>query len=289
MNGRDLLDAMEYISDDLIEEAATEWIQKGNERKVTVRKWVATAAGIAVLCVSALALNEWKHTMFHSNSSTSNNSGANDMNFSSSVTTDTATKEENAQEDNMAATGEIIDQSTSTSLDTQVAYDDMYKQNSIKEEVSKYESAFIIEDFPPKHPYREPSESITDVASYVPPKKGTYSYSQMLTEALKYYDSEEGNTGSALAENLEKPYNVYHVVIKLFSDREENGNVVYGELELNENSEALLTGEYERLSEQGYDVSLSEDYELEGLFTKSELETFDVLPEYGYIFSLVSE
>lgn len=291
MKGRDLLDAMEYISDDLIEEAATEWVQKGTRRKFTMRKWVATAAGIAVLCVSVLALNEWKQVMFSGNSSNSNTSGANDMSFSSSVITDTATKaennagaEENAPEDNIAATGEIDPSVSATSSDTQTVHDDTHKQSSsqdgIEEEDSKQESVFIIEDFPPKYPYREPSETLTETASYVPPRKGTCSYSQILTEALAYYDGEKDNVDSA---------NVYHVMIELFSEREENGNVVYGEITLHENSESLLTKEYERLSEQSYDVSLSEDYKLEGLFTKSELETFDALPEYGYMFSLVSE
>lgn len=289
MKGRDLLDAMEYISDDLIEEAATDWVQKGTGRKFTMRKWVAAAAGIAVLCVSVLALNQWKQAMFSSQSNNSNTSGADGMNFSSSVTADTAAKAENASaeeetpEGNMAAAGGI-DQSASSAADMQTAYDEAQKKNSSQdgiEEAVEQERAFIIEEFPPKYPYREPSEALTEeVASYVPPEKGTCSYSLKLTGALAYYDGEGDSTGSA---------NVYHVGIKLFSDRKENGNVVYGEIELHEDSESLLAKEYERLSEQGYDVSLSEDYELEGLFTKSELETFEALPEYGYMFSLVSE
>ena len=294
MNGRNLLDAMEYISDDLIEEAA-EGVQKKSRRKFRWQRWVAAAAGIVVLCVSAVTLNEWIYMNSNkSSSSNTNNSSARDtstsdttsggMNFSSS-SIDNETYLENAYEEieQEEAAGEINQSAPLTSADTESS-----SQSSIKNETSKQGNIFIIEDFPPKYPYREPSEDLLTESSYVSPRKGTCFYSQKLTEALAYYDSEQTDS-TVTTENAEKPYNVYHVVIKLFSDREESGNVIYGEIELHENSELLLKEEYERLSEKGYDVSLSEDYELKGFFTKSELETFDALSEYGYIFSLVSE
>ena len=44
-----------------------------------------------------------------------------------------------------------------------------------------------------------------------------------------------------------------------------------------------------RLTELGYTVRLSEDFQLSGIFTKEELDTFQASPEYGYTFRFADE
>lgn len=51
----------------------------------------------------------------------------------------------------------------------------------------------------------------------------------------------------------------------------------------------LIEQEYRRLIDLGYAVRLSEDFQLTGIFTKAEIDTFLTSPEYGYVFRFENE
>lgn len=63
----------------------------------------------------------------------------------------------------------------------------------------------------------------------------------------------------------------------------------YAMLSQSDDGKKLLEQEYRRLAAAGYQVVLSTDYKLTGLFTKEELDHFQVSSEYGYAFRFESE
>ena len=171
----------------------------------------------------------------------------------------------------------------------------------------------IINDFPPKQPAPDTTDNalIREEYCYKVPEKGTYFYHHELKEAIAYYCGQEDGTQSA-----DMPVCAFQVVVDIFGDQiipmaEENTNqqnaqeqqsiskqqttessknrLEYAMLSQSDDGKRLLEQEYRRLAAAGYQVVLSTDYRLTGLFTKEELDHFQVSSEYGYAFRFESE
>lgn len=183
----------------------------------------------------------------------------------------------------------------------------------------------IINDFPPKQPAPDATDNalIREEYCYKIPEKGTYFYYHKLKEAIAYYCGQEDNTQQA-----DMPVCAFQVVIDIFGDQlvpvtEENADqqnvqeqqgteqqknadakqstenqqsaengknrLEYALLSQSNDGKKLLEQEYRRLAAAGYQVVLSADYKLTGLFTKEELDYFQASPEYGYTFRFENE
>ena len=171
----------------------------------------------------------------------------------------------------------------------------------------------IINDFPPKQPAPDTTDNalIREEYCYKVPEKGTYFYHHELKEAIAYYCGQEDGTQSA-----DMPVCAFQVVVDIFGDQiipmaEENTNqqnaqeqqsiskqqttessknrLEYAMLSQSDDGKKLLEQEYRRLAAAGYQVVLSTDYKLTGLFTKEELDHFQASSEYGYAFRFESE
>jgi len=299
MTGRDLLDAMEYISDDLIEEAVSEEAKQS----FSPYRWAAVAAGVVVLCVSAFVLREWQHSpegiaLPDEGYDTSANYAAGSPALEESGAAGGADGGGDIEE---KAADELppADVTSGSSKDSAIAEDNaaaedyvsqkqgntanvLEAQQELEREEADTANSLIIEDFPPKHPKRDENSdgnSMESIGCYPAPEKGACLWSQPLDSAIAYY---EGENAAVSSEGMGYKY---HVHIDVFGETDES----YRELHLNEYGRTLLSAEYERLLALGYNVSLSEDFWLTGLFTKAELENFQAASEYGYFISLIAE
>lgn len=310
MTGRDLLDAMEYIDDELIEEAA----HFRYKRAFSPQKWAAVAASAAVICVSVFALNEWRRGPESSgsgydmaaNPSAASTAGAGNSADSGGMAEEIAAASGGAPEEGMDTTAglasdyaDITQDNTTQDTGIQEAADSRKQGDAAevseaeKDDLENIIEYIIIEDFPPKQMKPEPDN--TDASeiveeSYAQPEKGTYACSRNLTDAMDYYEKEEASASDAVEQGQNQYQYQYHVSIAVFGDTcEPEQDGLYGNLNLTDHGRGLLAKEYDRLLASGYDVSLSEEGLLTGLFTKAELETFDTSPEYGYMFYLAEE
>ncbi len=78
-------------------------------------------------------------------------------------------------------------------------------------------------------------------------------------------------------------------MIDLYGEISTANDTQYEDLYHTEAGNALIEQEYQRLINLGYAVNLSEDFQLTGIFTKAEIDTFQAAPEFGYIFRFGNE
>lgn len=148
----------------------------------------------------------------------------------------------------------------------------------------------IISDY-----YGQKDDSVYD---YPVPEKGKVLCYHYLNETMKYYTalentSETTDSSVNTSKTVDQSIYAYDIVIDVYGDieREDSQDIRYQQLNLEETKEGneMLNQEYMRLLELGYAVQLAEDFQLTGTLTKVEIDTFQALPEYGYVFRFAEE
>lgn len=324
MRGKDLLECIEQIDDALVEEAmdpaAVPCRDRTRESKNIFVKWGMAAACVIVIGVSATAF--WSHqdikegqsggvgdtaapiAMTGSNNSTDSPSegsltaGAvaenaqadaaadSDMdsfdNSASSELCALPTAEEASRSDsgNDSVSRDSTADAASGAESTDVKDQGIVEELKLEKETAKL-AYTIISDY-----YDEKEDSVYD---YPVPGKGEFFCYHYLKETMEYYAEQEKEAGTA-----DCPMYAYDVVIDIYGDIDKGGSegTHYDCLSMQNNSIAgsdMIEQEYRRLSELGYAVRLSEDFQLTGTFTKEELDTFQASPEYGYTFRFANE
>lgn len=309
MRGKDLLECMEHIDDALVEEALEPAVFP---RKNTFNaRWGMVAACVVVLGISASAF--W----FHRNVGEERIESARNDTASSGAMDNTAAAEDGGTAQGLPQTiqtgGGITDNAQTDMMADDVgaansgsAADgtEAARQGNVEEADPDKDSAAAVIELQDELLAEAASEkemkklSYTVVSSYYGekedavydypvPEKGKYFCYHYLQETMEYYAEQERTS-----QPVDSPIYAYDVVIDLYGDVgiEGGSGVVYAGL-----SEHISAGgdmieqEYRRLSELGYAVRLSEDFQLTGTFTKVELDTFQALPEYGYTFRFADE
>ncbi|MDE7268724.1 MAG: hypothetical protein K2N89_14795 [Lachnospiraceae bacterium] len=288
MKGRQLLDAMAYIDDELIENAApfveSAFADTARPPGQTL-KWRSITACAAVFFVVAVSLWVWKsgaNTVYKesvpqegANAGGVDTGAALAQNPTENVPMDAGRE---VGVDHAAAAVEIDDKNDAAVLDDTVdefaaaveedkdfAADSAGQKNDV--------IVRVIEEFP-----------LQSEVCYKAPSKESFMIWLGLEKAIDYYD----NANNTI--ELEYPENyLYLVAIDVFGDVTQNGETVYEELRFSEEGKEKLYQEYERMLEAGLDVSLSEEYELTGLLNREEIEGFAPCADYGYAFRLVTE
>lgn len=129
--------------------------------------------------------------------------------------------------------------------------------------------------------YGEKDDAVYD---YPMPEKGALLCYHYLQETINYY-TKQGKAADAVDGTIY----AFQVVIDLYGDIETAEGTRYEDLYYTEKGHALIEQEYRRLIDLGYAVRLSEDFQLTGTFTKTEIDTFQAAPEYGYVFRFEGE
>ena len=316
MRGKDLLECMEYIEDALVEEALEPMVFP--RRNNTVTKWGMAAACVLVISISATAF--WSHQgskeerientgdtaspiiMDHSDADRISEgslaagaipedppAGVNDAGGSDNSALlelcELPTVEDLSGAGSGSARGnDAVSQNSAAdaaSITDNIAAKDQEKEvkTEAAEQAEKI-SYTVISSY-----YGEKDDSIYD---YPVPEKGKFFCYHDLQKTINYYDGQE-NT----AENTNMIMYAYDVAIDLYGDisKEGSSESQYGELCMDHSSASSerIEQEYQRLTELGYTVRLSEDFQLSGIFTGKELAAFQASPEYGYTFRFADE
>lgn len=303
MRGKNLLECMEHIDDALVEEALEPAVYP--RRNSIVGKWGMAAACVVVIGISAAAF--WSHQNIRearvddqgidtaSPPIAIDNAAASDSGSAGAgaAVPDTQTGTMAGGADEGAASGGISDDldtavqdsadsaasSKEDSMATAGAQSEMSEMREMTEEMAdtetKKHSYTVISDY-----YGEKEQSVYD---YPIPEKGKFFCYHYLQETMKYYAELESAAGAA-----ENQTYAYDVVIDIYGDVEKEGKSLEW-LGHSDTGNERIEQEYRRLTELGYTVRLSEDFQLTGIFTKMELDTFQASPEYGYTFRFASE
>lgn len=295
MKGRQLLDAMAYIDDALIEEAAplpeNEFTDAANLAGKR-RKWKKITGCAAVFVVAVVALWVWNSGITSQERTVLEkepNVGTCDLGESGNgyasaenahgIAPIAEQKEDAVVEDaafsqNLDAGGAMVsggiaaDTESVREQNTEDGIDDLAQESKGNAIVR------IINEF------HMPGEFC-----YKSPEKGNCIICAGLKAAIDYYDN--GNNTVELA----KPESyLYHVVIDVFGETNYDGTGgAMEELRFLEEGKEKLYQEYERMLLEGLNVSLSEDDQLTGILSREEIEDFEPYPDYGYVFRLINE
>jgi len=306
IQARKLLDAMNYLDDALIEEAApceenalTDtvpfgfWNKQRNFRKIT--------ACAAIFVTAVVALWVWKSGIVTSKRhvlDNGQNAGSADLCTPAECAQEFVPQADAVVEENgnvskqnapnladTADSGILTTEGAVVEADTADAAIAEDLAGNLKEESKGNAIVRLIEEFPPKQEQDEEQDgSFYTELCYKVPKKGSYFLLNGLKAAIDYWD----NANNTIEPAQPQQY-LYHVAIDVFGDIEQNGETVYEELRLSDAGKELLYQEYERLFMEGFPVSLSEDFQLTGTLSREEIEQFEPFADYGYTFRLVSE
>lgn len=296
---RRLLDAMAYLDDSLIEEA----VPCGEPAPSTAKKrylYGKMAVCAAVFCVAAVSLWVWKSGIVTQertlldNGQNAGGASASDTSAGFAVENapvmvtgaleagDAGVPQLPAQQKNEDLGAAAIDDLAALETDTADTADGT---DAVAEEAKGGMIVRVIEDFPPKHPDREEQyDKIHVEECYKLPTKGSCILFNGLKGAFSYWDDANNTIELAQPEQY-----VYHVQIDVFGDVAQDGETVYEGLSQSDAGKELLCQEYDRISEMGLSVSLSEDFRLTGMLSREEIEGFEPFADYGYTFRLVNE
>lgn len=289
MRGKDLLECMEYIDDTLIEESLNPAGSPHNKNSM-VKNWSLAAACVIMLCISATAF--WSHQRQQNiqytedpdpavqMDSVSNDAG--DLSLPAEHTSGGTLAQSAATDTDLNPTGRdhglekaIEDKASSMQTPVHAEQYDEAEKGAIVEE--KLKTAYtVLSDY-----YGEKDDSVYD---YPMPEKGALLCYHYLQETINYYTKQ----GKA-ADSVDGTIYAFQVVIDLYGDIETAEGTHYEDLYYTEKGHTLIEQEYRRLIDLGYAVRLSEDFQLTGTFTKTEIDTFQAAPEYGYVFRFESE
>lgn len=289
MRGKDLLECMEYIDDTLIEEALNPAGSPHNKNSM-VKNWSLAAACVIMLCIFATAF--WSHQkqqkieyteepdLAVQMDSVSNDAGDLSLpaertsggTLAQSAATDTDLNP--ADRDNETEKA-IEDKALSMQTPVHAEQYDEAEKGAIVEE--KQKTAYtVLSDY-----YGEKDDAVYD---YPMPEKGALLCYHYLQETINYY-TKQGKAADAVDGTIY----AFQVVIDLYGDIETAEGIRYEDLYYTEKGHTLIEQEYRRLIDLGYAVRLSEDFQLTGTFTKTEIDTFQAAPEYGYVFRFEGE
>lgn len=286
MRGKDLLECMEYIDDALIEEAMNPtgiFYGKNTYIKNTVMKWSMAAACVVIVSVSATAF--WTQQRSKNNQDTGNTEIAIQMDSASEPPSQGVLAETITTDTDMDTTG--TDMKTDMKIEDAVEDKASAKQKSIHAEQYEEENRAAAEETL-KTVYTVLSEYYGEMDSsvydYPMPEKGSILCYHYLQETMNYYSIQEN-----AEDTIDHTIYAYQVVIDLYGDIETAKGIHYEELYDTDKGHAAIEQEYRRLIDLGYAVRLSEDFQLTGTFTKTEIDTFPAAAEYGYVFRFESE
>jgi len=312
MKGRQLLDAMAYIDDVLIEEAAPfleDELTNTEDFTGKRRKWKGITACAAVFAVAAVSLWVWKSGIVTQQRTVLEN-GQNAGAYVESSYEGADTGAQNIPEETFAAefkengindaaalkendNGRVM-VTDGIAADDEAVMEEEAVQGAAKEAAQdlKGENVRVIEEF-----------SLPAVYCYAVPKKGSCVIFAGLEAAIDYYDNGnktvepakpervdcyENENNTAGSEKMESY--LYHVAIDVFGEADSDGSSgSMDELRYSEEGKEKLYQEYERMLSLGLNVSLSEEYELTGTLSREEIEGFEPIPDYGYTFRLINE
>lgn len=291
MRGKDLLECMEYIDDALIEEALEP--AAFPHRTGMAAKWGMAAACLIAVGISATAF--WSHqnikdeqTEQIDESMAAQIAMDNTACFDDSGSTSTTSSAGNGMTTGASEAGmqkEAAETARDEAAIEDMAADAVSSQKNLDiaeleaEETAKLKY-IVIDDY-----YGEQDSSVYDGSI---PEKGEILCSHDLQKTMEYYAEQEKTTAPE-----DDAIYAYDVVIDVYGDIEVNGNkdIQYEKLNIDDidTANAMIEQEYRRLIELGYAVRLSEDFQLTGTLTKVEIDTFQSLPEYGYVFRFADE
>lgn len=287
MRGKDLLECMAYIDDALIEEALNPTIVS-YESKSTA-KWAAAAACMVAIGISATAFWSHQNRNIDFKQDSNNIAAQTDMADNDKAQRDIGRAAETGlameiAEDASNSIASVAEDNTSKDAKTE-SMDDLAANLEIQKETKladlevqkETKTAYkVIHDY-----YGEKDAS---EYCYPAPKKGTVLCYHYLQETINYYATQE-----SAADAMDNPIYAYQIVIDIYGDVETADGIQYQDLYVSDTGNLLIEQEYRRLIDLGYAVSLSEDFQLTGVFTKAEIDTFSAAPEYGYVFRFENE
>ena len=289
MRGKDLLECMEYIDDTLIEEALNPAGSPHNKNSM-VKNWSLAAACVIMLCIFATAF--WSHQKQQKIEYTEEPDLAVQMDSVSNDAGDLSLPAERTS-------GGTLAQSAATDTDLNPADRDNETEKAIEDKALSMQTPVYAEQYDEAEKgaiveeklktaytvlsdyYGEKDDAVYD---YPMPEKGALLCYHYLQETINYYTKQ----GKA-ADSVDGTIYAFQVVIDLYGDIETAEGIRYEDLYYTEKGHTLIEQEYRRLIDLGYAVRLSEDFQLTGTFTKTEIDTFQAAPEYGYVFRFESE
>lgn len=260
MNGLDLLKGIGEINDDLVEES---YIENTGTSKVAHfviwKRWSSAAA--CLLCIGIVSGIAYR---VHSDSIKEN-------------TPETAAMDIAVQalppEDGTGNTDEIMEVAPYVVVEDNASEEcnlESAKQESIESSsVHDWSAYTIISEYPGE---------MNAIYCYGEPRQGNYFLYQYLSDTLAQNETAD----------MTHPF-AYNVNVDVFAYddlSDQHSRHLSGETETDQQ---LLTREYERLLDLGYDVYLSDSYQLSGIFTKEELNDFPVNEKYGYTIYFANE
>ncbi len=289
MRGKDLLECMEYIDDTLIEEALNPAGSPHNKNSM-VKNWSLAAACVIMLCIFATAF--WSHQKQQKIEYTEEPDLAVQMDSVSNDAGDLSLPAERTS-------GGTLAQSAATDTDLNPADRDNETEKAIEDKALSMQTPVYAEQYDEAEKgaiveekqktaytvlsdyYGEKDDAVYD---YPMPEKGALLCYHYLQETINYY-TKQGKAADAVDGTIY----AFQVVIDLYGDIETAEGIRYEDLYYTEKGHTLIEQEYRRLIDLGYAVRLSEDFQLTGTFTKTEIDTFQAAPEYGYVFRFESE
>lgn len=259
MNGLDLLKGIGEIDDDLISEAYIEDTHHKSSQHAVWKYWGSAVA--CLLCVGAVSMIAYH---VHSDSIEENNTDTTAMDIAVQALPpeDSAGNTDEVME---AVPYVVAEDNASEECNLQSANQESVESSSVHD----WSAYTIISEYPGE---------MNAIYCYAQPAQGSYFLYHYLSETLV-----QNKTADAM-----HPY-AYDVNISVFAYDEPasaNGRQLSGETEADQQ---LLTQEYERLINLGYDVRLSDSYQLSGIFTKEDLDNFPVNDKYGYTIYFANE
>ena len=289
MRGKDLLECMENIDDTLIEEALNPAGSPHNKNSM-VKNWSLAAACVIMLCIFATAF--WSHQKQQKIEYTEEPDLAVQMDSVSNDAGDLSLPAEHTS-------GGTLAQSAATDTDLNPADRDNETEKAIEDKALSMQTPVYAEQYDEAEKgaiveeklktaytvlsdyYGEKDDAVYD---YPMPEKGALLCYHYLQETINYYTKQ----GKA-ADSVDGTIYAFQVVIDLYGDIETAEGIRYEDLYYTEKGHTLIEQEYRRLIDLGYAVRLSEDFQLTGTFTKTEIDTFQAAPEYGYVFRFEGE
>lgn len=294
MRGKDLLECMAYIDDALIEEALNPRIISHKGKPAA--KWVMAVACVIVVGISATAF--WSHQNVNVDLKQDSNHIVAQTDIIDSSKEQSAVgrraaetglamemEEDKANSIAPAAQHDISKDARTESMEDQAAAKSNMESLEMQKE-TKLADLEVQEEtktaYKVVHDYYK--EKDTSEYCYPAPEKGTVLCYHYLQETINYYTTQENATDA-----IDNRIYAYQIVIDIYGDVETVDGMQYQDLYASNAGNLLIEQEYRRLIDLGYMVRLSEDFQLTGVFTKAEIDTFSAASEYGYVFRFENE
>lgn len=302
MRGTDLLRAIGHIDDELVEEASQTvkrtkngniYPEKFHDTYVTKKKMVhipVSRIGSAAACLLCLCITGVVAYRIHQSEKTYEEiveeAETEDLAVAAALSETTSLETADAispQESSDALDADGVQELCSLLPETDNKTDvQSSKQDNIQESDSASRKDWsgyeIISEYP--------NGMEEGIYCYAVPAKGSYFYYHYLDEAIKHYETTDGIYAYDVCIDV---FAYYDYAPDVSDETQSKGNIMGMLIDSGEAGKTLLEEEYQRLLTLGYDVKLSKDYKLNGIFTAYELEHFAAYEDYGYTFRFANE